>query len=78
MILSEYLKNKHLSKKAYELINELKVYSEGDEEFVVGVLNDLDTDDEIQHLIDFINFGQDVSYESIILFALDLRQNRYV
>ncbi|MBQ4129679.1 MAG: hypothetical protein IJD68_07940 [Ruminococcus sp.] len=76
MMLSEYLQNKHVSRKALELITKLKNYYEGDEEFIIGVLNDLDTDDEVQTLIEYIKSGEEVSYESIILFALDLSQNR--
>ena len=75
MTLEEYYK-KHSSKAILELTEKLKQYWENDEEFLLGVLNDLKTDEEREQVIQYINYGEDVSYESIILYTLDIAQLR--
>ena len=76
MTLAEYLYNKKISPVTKRLIEKLQLYWENDEEFVIGVLCDLKTDEERQLLCDYIDQGKDVSYENIILFALDLKLQR--
>lgn len=71
-----YFRNGNLrSKKALELSNLLESISK-DQEFILGVLNDLKTDEDIQKVIDYIQNGEDVSYENVILIALDLNMQR--
>lgn len=71
-----YFRNGNLrSKKALELSNLLESISK-DPEFILGVLNDLKTDEDIQKVIDYIQNGEDVSYENVILIALDLNLQR--
>lgn len=48
-----------------------------DPEFIFGVLNDLKTDEDNQKVIDYIKNGEDVTFESVILYALDINlQNK--
>jgi hypothetical protein len=76
MTLNQYTKDKTLSPTTLLLIDKLKLFWENDEEFVIGVLVDLETDFERQQVIDYIDKGKDVTYENIILFALELEQSR--
>lgn len=72
MTLSKYLAEKNSSQTVLHLINKLKLYWENDEEFIIGVLNDLKTDEERELVIDYIDNGKDVTYENIILLSLEL------
>lgn len=76
MTLNQYTKNKSLSPTTLLLIDKLKLFWENDEEFIIGVLVDLETDFERQQVIDYIDNGENVTYESIILLALELEQSR--
>lgn len=76
MTLNRYCKDRKLSKTTLQLIDKLKAFSEGDEEFILGVLIDLKSDDEREIVIKYIDEGNDVSYENIILVALELNQQR--
>lgn len=76
MTLNQYTKDKSLSQTTLLLIEKLKLFWENDEEFIIGVLVDLETDFERQQLIDYIDNGKNVTYESIILLALELEQSR--
>lgn len=76
MTLNKYLKGKTLSPITLLLIEKLKLFWENDEEFIVGVLVDLESDYERQQVIDFIDNGENVNYESIILLSLELCQQR--
>ncbi len=73
MILSEYLSNKPQTPNTSKLIEKLKLYWDNDEEFIMGVLCNAKTEEEKQLVIDYIEQGEDVSFENIILFALDLK-----
>ncbi len=71
-----YFRNGNLrSEKALELSKLLESISK-DPEFILGVLNDLKSDGDIQKVIDYIKNGEDVSYENVILIALDLNLQR--
>ncbi len=76
MTLNQYTKDKSLSPTTLLLIDKLKLFWENDEEFIIGVLADLETDLERQQVIDYIDSGENVTYESIILLALELEQSR--
>lgn len=78
MTLNQYVNNKKISQTTLLLIEKLKLFWENDEEFIIGVLVDLKSDSERQQLIDYIDNGKDVSYESIILFSLELGQKSKV
>lgn len=49
-----------------------------DTDFVDGVLGMASRDYERKKVIEYINKGKDISYESLLLFALDLRHQRHV
>ncbi len=76
MTIEQYVKDKSLSPTTLMLIDKLKLFWENDEEFVIGVLVNLETDFERQQIINYIDKGKDVSYENIILYALELEQSR--
>lgn len=59
-----------------ELISKLKgIFYNKD--FVTGVLSNATHPDDRKTLIEFINNGQDVTPENIILLSVHLDQNRY-
>lgn len=76
MNLSEYINNEvqrnELSKK---IVSELLKISE-DKEFIAGVLLDVENDEDKISLLEYIEKGEDVSFEQIILNALWLGQQR--
>lgn len=76
MNLSEYINNEvqrnELSKK---IVSELMKISE-DKEFIAGVLLDVENDEDKISLLEYIEKGEDVSFEQIILNALWLGQQR--
>ena len=76
MNLSEYINNEvqrnELSKK---IVSELMKISE-DKEFIAGVLLDVENDENKISLLEYIEKGEDVSFEQIILNALWLGQQR--
>jgi hypothetical protein len=47
-----------------------------DEDFIAGVLLDVENDDDKKALLNYIEAGQNVNYEQIILNALWLYQQR--
>lgn len=51
-----------------ELFNKLKSFYP-DKDFVVGVISNVDTDENYQKIIDFIDNGEGVSVESIIALS---------
>ncbi len=53
---------RHLFEKLREFHN--------DKDFVVGVMSNVDTDENYQRIIDFIDAGKDVSVESIIALSV--------
>ena len=58
-----------------KLFDRLKEYYP-DKDFVGGVISYVKNDEDRQVLIDYIDFGDDVSVENIILYALDLNLKR--
>lgn len=63
-------KESELTKK---LIDELKKISE-DEDFIVGTLADVYNDEDKKTLLEYIEKGEDVNYEQVILNSLWLGQ----
>lgn len=63
------------SELAKKLIDELKKISE-DEEFIVGTLADVYNDEDKKTLLEYIEKGEDVNYEQVILNSLWLGQQR--
>lgn len=57
------------------LISKLRKIS-SDEDFIAGVLLDVKNDDDKKALLNYIEAGQNVNYEQIILNALWLYQQR--
>lgn len=57
------------------LISKLRKIS-SDEDFIAGVLLDVENDDDKKALLNYIEAGQNVNYEQIILNALWLYQQR--
>ncbi|MBR1781421.1 MAG: hypothetical protein IJ751_08490 [Oscillospiraceae bacterium] len=53
------------------LIRLLRTIS-AEDDFVHGVLIDLVTEEDQRTVADFIEYGQDVTYEGVILMALEL------
>lgn len=76
MNLAKYIEDKakesELSKK---LIDELKKISE-DEEFIVGTLAEVYNDEDKKTLLEYIEKGEDVDYEQVILNSVWLGQQR--
>lgn len=58
-----------------KLFDKLKAYYL-DKDFVCGVISNVKNDVDRQVLIDYIDWGDDVSVENIILYALDLNYTR--
>lgn len=75
MTLEQYLKNKQLSENTVLLIEKLKQFSSEDD-YVIGTLMDVETESDKKKLLDYIENGKDVSYENIILYAMELDMER--
>ena len=75
MTVSEYCETKQRSKTTLELIEKLRQLST-DDDYILGVLADSEFDEDRQLIIDFIDKGQNVNYESVILFSLEVGQER--
>ena len=75
MTLEEFTKRKMLSALDLELVERLKQFS-SDNDYIIGVLLDVYNEDDKQALLDYIENGKDVSYENVILYALELGQER--
>lgn len=59
----------------FKLFNKLKEFH-NDKDFVVGVISNTKHDEDMQSIIDYIDNGEDVTVENIILLSLHLNQNR--
>ena len=58
-----------------KLFDKLKAYYP-DKDFVVGVISNTKHDEDRQTIIEFIDKGEEVSVESIILLSLHLNNKR--
>lgn len=71
-----YYRNGSLrSQKAIRLGKLLERFSK-DNEFIMGVLNGLRSDQEVQLVIDHVENNEEASYESVILLSLDISLQR--
>lgn len=52
-----------------KLFDKLKAFHP-DKDFVLGVISNVDTDENYQHIIDFMDKGKDVTIESIIALSV--------
>ena len=68
--IAREIEKSRTSRKLYELLNEIS----SDIEFIGGTLADLKTDDERQLMIDYIEKGEDVDEEQLILNAIWVAQ----
>ena len=75
MTLEQYLKDKQVTQSDLTLIEKLKKFST-ESDFIIGVLVYVETQSDRKQLIEYIDNGKDVSYESILLYALELDLNR--
>ena len=75
MTVSEYCETKQRSKTTLELIEKLRQFST-DDDYILGVLADSEFEEDRQLIIDFIDNGQNVNYESVVLFSLEVGQER--
>lgn len=74
MTINEYLKKHPHSQVTLDLIERLKKYST-DDDYVLGNLAECKSESDKQDLLDYIQHGDDVSYENIILYALEIAHN---
>nr|DAV29362.1 MAG TPA: hypothetical protein [Caudoviricetes sp.] len=58
-----------------KLFDKLKAFYP-DKDFVVGVISNVKYDDDRQAIIDYMENGEDVSVENIILLSLHLKNER--
>ncbi len=58
-----------------KLFDKLKAFYP-DKDFVVGVISNVKHDDDRQVIIDYMENGEDVSVETIILLSLHLKNER--
>ena len=75
MTVEEYCNSKQRSDVTLELIEKLKQFST-DDDYILGTLADSEFDEDRKLIIDFIDNGEDVNYESVILFSLEVGQQR--
>lgn len=75
MTVSEYCSVKHRSQTTLELIEKLRQFSR-DDDYILGVLAESEFDEDRKLIIDYIEKGEDVSYENVILFSLEVGQQR--
>lgn len=75
MTLEQYLKDKQVTQSDLTLIEKLKKFST-ESDFIIGVLVYAETQSDRKQLLEYIDNGKDVSYESILLYALELDLNK--
>ena len=75
MTVDEYIKNNKPSKITLELIELLSTFSQ-DDDYILGALAESPYDEDRQLIIDYIKNGEDVNYENVILFSLEVGLQR--
>lgn len=75
MTVEEYCNAKQRSDVTLELIEKLKQFST-DDDYILSALADSEFDEDRKLIIEYIDNGEDVSYESVILFSLEVGQQR--
>ena len=63
------------SETAILLLNKLKAFHD-DKDFVLGVLCNAPNDEDMQTIINYMDNGDDVTIENLILLSLELGNNR--
>lgn len=76
MTLNQYMQGKELTDTTLKLIDKMAKYAENDDEFILGMLVTLKTDKERKKVIEYIDEGNDVSYENLILLSLEIKEQR--
>ena len=71
LTVAEYIKKKNPSEITLRLIEKLRAFSE-DDDYILGTLAESPYDIDRQLIIDYIDYGEDVSYENVILFSLQV------
>ena len=67
--------NEKASKLAIELFNKLKAFND-DKDFILGVMCNAPNDNDMKVILEFIDNGENVSVENLILLSLELGDNR--
>lgn len=75
MTLRELIQRETANELGKSLVKELCKFSD-DEEYIAGVLLDVKNEEDKEILLRYIQSGDDVDYEQIILNALWLNQQR--
>lgn len=75
MTVKEYCNKTQRSEITLMLIEELKQFSTTDD-YILGVLANSKNEEDRRTILNYIQHGTDVTYESIILLSLELGQNR--
>ena len=74
--LDDFIKTNRNDELSARLIKELKKVPNCDDDFIFGVLVYTKNDDDKREMIKFIQKGEDVTYEQVVLNALWLNQQR--
>ncbi|HAX84162.1 MAG TPA: hypothetical protein DCY15_06845 [Ruminococcaceae bacterium] len=74
--LDDFIKTNRNDALSACLIEELKKVPNCDDDFILGVLVYTKNDDDKKEMIKFIQKGEDVTYEQVVLNALWLNQQR--
>lgn len=71
------MKNNKISDLTNELLMRLKnIYD--DRDYIIGVLSIASREDDKQKLIDFIDAGEDVDYETVTVMAIELSRSHSI
>lgn len=76
MNLDDFINEKKTDEVSARLIESLKKVPECDKDLIIAVLVYLKNDDEKNKMIEFIQNGEDVTYEQVTLNALWMSQQR--
>ena len=63
------------SETAILLFNKLKAFHD-DKDFVLGVMCNAPDDEDMQTIINYMDNGEDITIENLILLSLELGNNR--
>lgn len=63
------------SKTAIFLFNKLKAFY-NDKDFILGIMSNAPHEEDMKNLMDYMDNGQDVTIDNLILLSLELGNNR--
>ena len=66
---------RNLTKAEKELVQKLREIW-NDKEFVIGILSHVESDEECRQVIEFIDGGDSIQSEEVVLVALDIDSRR--